>query len=131
MYTYLSTNWLQENDATCGGSLKISICLTRGGSVERSNMWREVSSTKNTQYTFHHLALFITDTNVYIKDILLSTDPPMVRDILIFSDPTHNPSKLSFRTNGHTKSQGAVLTISMKIGKNLERLITATSQARI
>jgi hypothetical protein len=40
---------------------------------------------------FHHLALFVTDTNVYVKDIILSTDPPLVRDILIFSDPPHNP----------------------------------------
>jgi hypothetical protein len=131
MYTYLSTNWLQENDATCGGSIKISISLTRGGSAERSNMWREVPTTKNTQYTFHHLALFVTDTNVYVKDILLSTEPPLVRDILIFSDPPHNPPKLSFRAKGHTKSQGAVLPNSMKKGKNLERLITATSQAHI
>jgi hypothetical protein len=30
-----------------------------------------------------------------------------------------------------TKSQGAVLPNSMKKGKNLERLITATSQAGI
>jgi hypothetical protein len=60
-------------------------------------MWREVSTT------FHHLALFITDTNVFVKDILLSTNPPLVRDILIFSDPPHNPTKLSFRANGHTK----------------------------
>jgi hypothetical protein len=96
MYTYLSTNWLQQNDATCGGSLKISISLTRGGSVERSNMWRKVSTTKNTQYTFHKLALFITDTNVYVKDILLSTNPPLVRDLLIFGDPhTTHPSYLS------------------------------------
>jgi hypothetical protein len=80
---------------------------------------------------FHHLALFITDTNVYVKDILLSTDPPLVRDILIFSDPPHNPPKLSFSANGHTKSQGAVLPNSMNKGKNLERLITATSQACI
>jgi hypothetical protein len=77
-------------------------------------MWRELSTTKNTQYMFHHLALFITDTNVYVKDILLSTDPPLVIDILIFSDPPHNPSKLSFRANGHTKSQHAVLPNSMK-----------------
>jgi hypothetical protein len=62
---------------------------------------------------FHHLALFITDTNVYVKDILLSTDPPLVRDILIFSDPPHNPTKLSFRANGHTKIQGAVLPNSV------------------
>jgi hypothetical protein len=81
MYTYFSTNWLQKNDATYGGSLKISISLTRGGSVERRNMWREVSTTKNTQYTFHHLALFVTGTNIYVKDTLLSTDPPLVRDI--------------------------------------------------
>jgi hypothetical protein len=128
MYTYLSTNWLQENDATCGGSLKFSIYLTRGGSVERSNMWREVSTTQNTQYTFHHLALFVTDTNVYVKYIR-STDPPLVRDILIFSDPPHNPLKLSFRANGHKKSQGAVLPNGMEKGKNLVRLITATSQA--
>jgi hypothetical protein len=94
-------------------------------------MWREVSTTKNTQYTFHYLALFVTDTNVYVKDILLSTDPPLVRDTLIFSDPPHNPPKLSFRASGHTKSQGAVLPNSMKKGKNLERLITAASQARI
>jgi hypothetical protein len=94
-------------------------------------MWREVSTTKNTQYTFHHLALFVTDTNVYVKDILLSTDPPLVRDILIFSDPPHNTPKLSFRANGQTKSQGAFLPNNMKKGKNLERLITATSQARI
>jgi hypothetical protein len=94
-------------------------------------MWREVSTTKNTQYTFHHLALFVTDTNVYVKDILLSTDPPLVRDILIFSHPPHNPPKLSFRANGHTESQGAVLPNSIKKGKNLEWLITATSQARI
>jgi hypothetical protein len=80
---------------------------------------------------FHHLALFVTDTNVYVKDILLSTDPPLVRDILIFSDPPYNPPKLSFRANGHTKSQGAVLPNNMKKGKNLERLITATSPARI
>jgi hypothetical protein len=80
---------------------------------------------------FHHFALFLTDTNVYVKDTLLSTDPPLVRDILIFSNPPHNPTKLSFRANGHTKSQGAVLPNSMKKGKNLERLITATSQARI
>jgi hypothetical protein len=65
-------------------------------------MWREVSTTKNTQYTFHNLALFGTDTNVYAKDIL-STDPPLVRDILIFSDLPHNPTKLSFRANGHTE----------------------------
>jgi hypothetical protein len=59
-------------------------------------MWREVSTTENTQYTFHHLASFITDTNVYVKDILLSTDPPLVREILIFSDPhTTHPSYLS------------------------------------
>jgi hypothetical protein len=57
-----------------GGSLKISISLTRGGSGERSNMWRKVSTTKNTQYMFHHISLFVTDTNVYVKDILLSTD---------------------------------------------------------
>jgi hypothetical protein len=63
--------------------------------------------------------------------ILLSTDPPLVRDMLIFSDPPHNPPKLSFKANGHTKSQGAVLPNGMKKGKNLERLITATSQARI
>jgi hypothetical protein len=94
-------------------------------------MWREVSATKNTQYTFHNLALFVTDTNVYVKDILLSTDPPVVRDVLIFSDPPHNPPKLSFRANGHSKNQGAVLPNSMKKGKNLERLITATNQARI
>jgi hypothetical protein len=94
-------------------------------------MWREVLTTKNTQYTFHHLALFVADTNVYVKDILLSTDYPLVRDILIFSDPPHNPPKLSFRANGHTKSQGAVLSNRMKKDKNLERLITATSQARI
>jgi hypothetical protein len=80
---------------------------------------------------FHYLALFVTDTNVYVNDILLSTDPPLVRDILIFSDPSHNPPKLSFRANGHTKSKGAVLPNSMKKGKNLERLITATSQTRI
>jgi hypothetical protein len=60
-------------------------------------MWREVSTTKNTQYAFHYLALFVTDTNVYVKDILLSTDPPLVRDILIFSDPPHNPPNLFFR----------------------------------
>jgi hypothetical protein len=94
-------------------------------------MWREVSTTENTQYTFHHLALFVTDTNVYVKDILLSADPPLVRYILIFSDPPHNPPKLSFRANVHTKRQGAVLPNSMKNGENLERLITATSQARI
>jgi hypothetical protein len=94
-------------------------------------MWRVVSTTKNTQYTFHHLALFVTDTNIYVKDILLSTDPPLVRNILIFSDPPHNPPKLSFRANGHTKSQGAVLPNIMKKGKNLERFITATSQAHI
>jgi hypothetical protein len=94
-------------------------------------MWREVSTTKNTQYTFLHLALLITDTNVYVKDILLSTDPPLVRDILIFSDPPHNPPKLSFRANGHTKSQDAVLPSSMKKAKNLERLITATFTWRI
>jgi hypothetical protein len=76
--------------------------------------WREVSTTKNTQYTFHHLALFVTDTNVYVKDILLSTDPPLVRHILIFSDPLHKPPKLSFRANGLTKSQGAVFPNSMK-----------------
>jgi hypothetical protein len=59
-------------------------------------MWREVSTTKNTKYTFHHLALFVTDTNVYVKDILLSTNPPLVRDILVFSDPhTIHPSYLS------------------------------------
>jgi hypothetical protein len=61
-------------------------------------MRREVSATKNIQYTFHHLALFVTDTYVYVKDILLSTDPPLVRDIpvLIFSDPhTTHPSYLS------------------------------------
>jgi hypothetical protein len=80
---------------------------------------------------FHHLALFVTDTNVYVKDILFSIDPPLVRHILIFSDPLHNPPKLSFRANGHTKIQGAVLPNSMKKDKNLERLITATSQARI
>jgi hypothetical protein len=79
---------------------------------------------------FHHLALFVTDTNVYVKNIL-STYPPLVRDILIFSDLPHNPPKLSVRANGHTQSQGAVLHNSMKKGKNLERLITATSQARI
>jgi hypothetical protein len=94
-------------------------------------VWREVSTTKNTQYTFHHLALFVTDTNVYVKDTLLSTDPPLVRDILILSDPQHNPPKLPFRANGHTKSQGAILPNSMKKCKNLERLITAASQARI
>jgi hypothetical protein len=51
---------------------------------------------KEPQYVFHHLALFVTDTNVYVKDILLSTDPPLVGDILTFSDPhpTH-PSYLS------------------------------------
>jgi hypothetical protein len=80
---------------------------------------------------FHHLALFVTDINVYVKDILLSTDPPLVRDILILSDPPHNPPKLSFRANEHAKSQGAVLPNSTKKGKNLERLITATSQALI
>jgi hypothetical protein len=80
---------------------------------------------------FHHLASFVTDTIVYIKDIILSIDPPLVRDILIFSNPPHNPPTLSFRANGHTKSQGAVLPNSMKKGKNLERLITANSQARI
>jgi hypothetical protein len=42
---------------------------------------------------FHHLALFVTDTNIYVKDIFLSTDPPLVRDTLIFSDPPHNPPK--------------------------------------
>jgi hypothetical protein len=94
-------------------------------------MWREVSTTKNIQYMFHHLALFVTDTNVWVKDILLSTDPPLVRDILIFTDPPHNPPKLSFRASGHTKPQGVVLPNSMKDGKNLERLITATSQAHI
>jgi hypothetical protein len=95
-------------------------------------MWRELPTTKTTQYTFHHLDLFVTDTNVYVKYILLSTDPPLVRDILlIFSDPPHNPPKLSFRANGHTKSQGAVLPNSMQKGKNLETLHTATSQARI
>jgi hypothetical protein len=81
--------------------MKISISLTRGGSVERSNIWREVSTTKNTQYTFHHLALFVTATNVCVKDILISTYPPLVRDILIVSDTPHNPPKLSFRANGH------------------------------
>jgi hypothetical protein len=45
------------------------------------------------------------------------------------NDATH-PSYLS-GANGHTKSQGTVLPNSMKKGKNLERLITATSQARI
>ena len=40
-----------------------------------------------------------------------------------------NPPNLSFRANGHTKSQGTFLPNSMKKGKNLERLITATSQA--
>jgi hypothetical protein len=94
-------------------------------------MWREVSTTKNTQYMFHHLALFVTNTNIYVKDILLSTNPPLVRDILVFSDPPHNPPKLSFRANKHTKSQGEVLPSSMKKVKNLERLITATSQASI
>jgi hypothetical protein len=44
------------------------------------------------------------------------------------NDASH-PS-LSFRANGHTKSQGTVLPNSMKKGKHLERLITATSQAR-
>jgi hypothetical protein len=83
-------------------------------------MWREVSTKKNTPYTFHHLALFVKDTNVYVKDILLSTHPPLVRDILIISDPPHNPPKLTFRANGNTKSQGAVLPNSMKKGKNLE-----------
>jgi hypothetical protein len=114
MYTYLSTNWLQEDDATCGGSLKISISLTSGESVERSNMWWGVSTTKNTQFTFHYPALFVTDTNIYVKNILLSTDPPLVRHILIFSDHPHNPPKLSFRANGHTKSQSAVLPNSMQ-----------------
>jgi hypothetical protein len=33
------------------------------------------------------------------------------------------------RTNGHTKSQGTVLPNSMQKGKNLERLISASSQA--
>jgi hypothetical protein len=76
--------------------------------------------------------LFITDTNVYVKDILLSTDSPLVRDIvLIFSYPPQNPPRLSFRANGHTKSQSAVLSNSMKKRKNLERLITVTSQAHI
>jgi hypothetical protein len=77
-------------------------------------------SPNNKEHTVYvsPLALFITDTNVYVKDILLSTDPPLVRDILIFSDYPHNPPKLSFRSNGHTKSQGAVLPNSMKIGKN-------------
>jgi hypothetical protein len=58
-------------------------------------MWREVSTTKNILYMFHHLALFATDTNIYVKDILF-TDPPLVRDILIFSDPhTTHQSYLS------------------------------------
>jgi hypothetical protein len=45
---------------------------------------------------FHHLALFVTDTNVYVKEILLSTDPPLVRDILFSVIPhTTHPSYLS------------------------------------
>jgi hypothetical protein len=59
-------------------------------------MWREVSTAKKTQFSFQHLTLFVTDTNVYVKDILLPTDPPLVIDILIFSDPhTTYPSYLS------------------------------------
>jgi hypothetical protein len=64
--------------------------ITIGGSFEPSAVVQRTT-------------VFVKDTNVYVKDILLSTDPPLVRHILIFSDPPHNPPKLSFRANGHTK----------------------------
>jgi hypothetical protein len=64
---------------------------------------------------------------VYVKDILLSTDPPLVRYILIFSYPhTTHPSCLS----GPMDTQKVKVQVpnSMNKGKNLEMLITATSQ---
>jgi hypothetical protein len=67
--------------------------------ISRKEQYVDESLNNKEQYTFHHLALFVTDTNVYVKEILLSTDPPLVRDILISSDPLHNPRKLSFRAN--------------------------------
>jgi hypothetical protein len=123
MCTYLSTNWLQENDATCGDQWKY-VYIRPEEHQQKGAICGGKSQQQRTHstYTFHHLALFVKDIHVYVKDILLSTDPPMVRDILIFSDPPHNPPKLSFRANRHTKSQGAFLPNSMKKGKNLERL---------
>jgi hypothetical protein len=98
------------------------------GKYEKTDVARSID--RDSTVYVSPSCLFVTDTNIYVKDIL-STDPPLVTDILIFSDPPHNPPKLSFRANGHTKSKGAVLPNSMKKGKNLEMLITATSQAHI
>jgi hypothetical protein len=41
---------------------------------------RKEQYVESTQYTFHHLALFCTYTNFYVKYVLLSTDPPLVID---------------------------------------------------
>jgi hypothetical protein len=94
-------------------------------------MWREVSITKNTQNMFHHLALFVTDTNVYVKGILLLLIL-LWSEIYLFSVIHHttHPSYLS----GPVDTQQVKVhffPIVRKKGKNLERLITATSQAHI
>jgi hypothetical protein len=72
-------------------------------------MWKEVSTTKNTQHTFHHLALFVTDKTPISKifSFLLIL---LWSEIYLFSVIPHttHPSYLS----GPTDTQNAKVRFS-------------------